>query len=299
MKLSVIIPCKNEEDNVRKLYDKFKEVLKNIEYELLFIDDGSTDNTLINLKQIYKNDKKHMKIISFSRNFRKEAAMFAGLEHSTGEYTCIIDGDLQQNPKYLLEMTNFLDNNAEYDEVAMVMKDRTSESKIMSLMKKCFYKLMNKLSDIHFEENASDFRMFRNNVKIAILSLKEVNRFSKGIFSWIGFNVKYIQYEVEERYSGKTSFGFINSLKYALNGIVDFSIKPLKLSIILGSIFALFSLLFLIISKNNIENIIIFLILLLFGIQFILIGIVGMYICNIQNEVKKRPVYIVKEKIGF
>lgn len=301
MKLSIIIPCKNEEGNVEKLSIKFKEILKNIKYEIIFIDDGSTDNTLIKLKEIYDKDKEHIKILSFSRNFKKEAAMLAGLKHATGKYTCIIDGDLQQNPKYLLEMMKFLDKNKDYDEVAMAMQNRNEENRVMSFLKKCFYKLINKLSDTYFEENVSDFRMFRENVKVSIMSLKEVNRFSKGIFSYVGFNVKYMPYEVEKRNSGKTSFGFINSLKYALNGIIDFSTKPLKISMILGIILILFSLMYMLLKISTIElqNIIIILLSLFSGLQFIFIGIIGIYIANIQMEVKNRPVYIIKEKIGF
>ena len=301
MKLSVIIPCKNEEGNVEKLYKEFKDTLENIKYELIFIDDGSTDNTLKVLKEIYNNDKKCIKILSFSRNFKKEAAMLAGLHHSTGKYTCIVDGDLQQKPSYLLEMVDFLDNNNEYDEVAMVVKNRNNENKIMSLCKKCFYKLIDKLCDIHFEENASDFRMFRENVKDAIISLNEVNRFSKGIFSFVGFNVKYLTYEVEKRNSGKSSFGFINSVKYALSGIIDFSTKPLKLSLLFGIIAITISLVYLLLNITNleIENMIIVLLLLFSGLQFIFISIIGAYISNIQSEVKNRPTYIIKEKIGF
>lgn len=301
MKLSVIIPCKNEEGNVEKLYKEFKNTLENIKYELIFIDDGSTDNTLNVLKEIYEKDKKHIKILSFSRNFKKESAMLAGLDHSTGEYTCIIDGDLQQNPSYLLNMIEFLDNNNDYDEVAMVVKNRNTENKVMSFFKKCFYKLIDKLSDIHFEENASDFRMFRENVKDAIISLNEVNRFSKGIFSFVGFNVKYLTYEVEKRNSGESSFGFINSVKYALSGIIDFSTKPLKLSLVFGIIAIIISFIYLLLNITNIEteNIIIMLLLLFSGIQFIFIGIIGAYISNIQSEVKNRPTYIIREKIGF
>lgn len=301
MKLSIIIPCKNEEGNVKKLYTSLNDFLEKIDYEIIFIDDGSTDNTILKLKELYMKDKNHIKILSFSRNFRKDAAILAGLENASGMYTCIIDGDLQQHPKYLLDMINFLDNNSDYDEVAMVMKDRSKEGKVLSICKKLFYKSMNKLSDIHFQESASDFRMFRKNVKDAIISLKEKNRFSKGIFSWVGFKVKYMTYDVEARNSGKSSFGFISSLKYALAGILDFSYKPLKLSLVFGIfILLMFAIYFMFVINNvNLDNLIIILLLLFSGMQFIFIGIIGLYISNIQNEVKSRPVYIVKEKIGF
>ena len=192
MKLSIIIPCKNEEGNVLELYNKIKDTLGKVKYEMIYIDDGSTDKTLDILNSIYYKDKEHVRIISFSRNFKKEAAMFAGLTHAVGEYTCIVDGDLQQNPNYLLEMIDFLDNNKDYDEVAMRNKSRNNESFIMKFFKKMFYKCIDKMSDVHFENATSDFRMFRENVKMAMLTLKEKNRFTKGIFSWVGFNIKYM-----------------------------------------------------------------------------------------------------------
>ena len=205
MKLSIIIPCKNEEGNVLELYNKIKDTLGKVKYEMIYIDDGSTDKTLDILNSIYYKDKEHVRIISFSRNFKKEAAMFAGLTHAVGEYTCIVDGDLQQNPNYLLEMIDFLDNNKDYDEVAMRNKSRNNESFIMKFFKKMFYKCIDKMSDVHFENATSDFRMFRENVKMAMLTLKEKNRFTKGIFSWVGFNIKYMDFEMEPRKSGKTS----------------------------------------------------------------------------------------------
>lgn len=308
MKLSIIIPCKNEEDNIFDLYKKISEALGKIKYEIIFIDDGSKDKTLKKLKDIYEKDMLHIKIISFSRNFKKEAAMLAGLEHSCGEYTCIIDGDLQQNPNYLIKMLDFLDNNPDYDEVAMVMNKRKNENAFMAFCKKCFYKLIDAISDVHFENAASDFRMFRKNVRDAILSLPERNRFSKGIFAWVGFNVKYLPYEVEKRKSGKSSFGFIASLKYALEGIFAFSTKPLSFAIWLGVLLLFSSFIYLIVIivkfvKGLILlksiSILIWLVLMLFGIQFILIGLVGQYLAKAYWEIKGRPVYIIKEKIGF
>ena len=234
MKLSIIIPCKNEEGNIVKLHDKISKTLKKIKYETIYIDDGSTDKTLDKLKGLYKKDSKKVKVLSFSRNFRKEAAMLAGLEHATGEYTCIIDADLQQNPKYLLQMYEYLEKNEDCDIVGMYMSNRIDESKILKLCKNLFYKVMNRLSEVHLEDAASDFRMFRSNVREAIISLSERNRFTKGIFAWIGFNAKYLPYDVEPRGSGKTSFGFINYLKYAIDGLLAFSYKPLKIATYLG-----------------------------------------------------------------
>lgn len=308
MKLSIIIPCKNEEGNVNNLYEAISKVLGKKKYELIFIDDGSTDKTLVELKKLYEKDMQHMKVLSFSRNFMKEAAILAGLEASSGEYTCIIDGDLQQNPKYLIDMMEFLDDNSDYDEVAMVMNKRTTESKFMSFCKNMFYKTMNNLCEINLENAASDFRMFRSNVKNALISLSEKNRFSKGLFSWIGFNIKYMPYEVEPRESGKSSFGFKASLRYAISGIIAFSEKPLKLGISLGCLSILASFIYLIILLIQILGFgfeataihaLIIITLFLFGLNFILLGIIGKYLGTINIEVRKRPTYIIKEKLGF
>ncbi len=308
MKLSIIIPCKNEEGNVEELYTKINDVLNKIKYEVIFIDDGSTDGTFQKLSEIYEKDVKHVKVISFSRNFQKEAAMYAGLTHATGDYTCIVDGDLQQNPKYLLDMIDFLDNNHDYDEVAMVMKNRTVDSGFMKFCKGIFYKLIDSLSEVHFENAASDFRMFRKNVRNAVISLSEKSRFSKGIFAWVGFNIKYLPYDVEERKSGKTSFNFKRSLSYALDGILSFTFKPLKISITCGFLTFLAFLIYLIVlliriigfdAEFMLGHAIILLLLFFFGVQFILIGILGEYIAKISSEVKNRPVYIIKEKLGF
>lgn len=308
MKLSIIIPCKNEEGNVALLYDKINSVLNKIKYEIIFVDDGSKDKTMEKLNELYKKDMIHVKVLSFSRNFKKEAAMLAGLEHATGEYTCILDGDLQQNPEYLLQMMNYLDENAEYDEVAMVMNKRKADSGFMAFCKKRFYGIMNKLSDIHFENAASDFRMFRSNVKRAILSLSEKNRFTKGIFSWVGFNIKYLPYEVEPRQSGSSSFSFKVSMNYAIDGILAFSTKPLKLAFILGHLFLFAFFVYLIVFLVQLLAfdllfspiyIVILLLLFIASLIFYVVGIVGLYLAKIYSEVKNRPVYIVKQKLGF
>lgn len=308
MKLSVIIPCKNEEGNVANLYDAINSTLKGVKYEAIFINDGSDDGTMDKLREIYEKDVRHVKVISFSRNFKKEAAMLAGLKHASGEYTAIIDGDLQQNPDYLLQMIDVLDKEKEYDEVAMVMSKRTEDSKFMSLCKNAFYNTMNKLCDVKLENAASDFRMFRKNVRDSILSLSEKNRFSKGIFAWIGYNVKYLPYKVEPRKSGKSSFGFRASMKYAMEGIIAFSQKPLKWPINVGmfTLFVDFIYLITMIILTATENaewsslpIIIMVLLLLFGIQFIFLGVIGIYLSTINSEVKNRPVYLIKEKLGF
>lgn len=300
MKLSIIIPCKNEEGNVLELYNKIKDTLGKVKYEMIYVDDGSTDKTLDILNSIYYKDKEHVRIISFSRNFKKEAAMFAGLTHAVGEYTCIVDGDLQQNPNYLLEMIDFLDNNKDYDEVAMRNKSRNNESFIMKFFKKMFYKCIDKMSDVHFENATSDFRMFRENVKMAMLTLKEKNRFTKGIFSWVGFNIKYMDFEMEPRKSGKTSFGFVSSIKYAISGITDFSDKPLKVPFIFGLLLFIIAIIYLIVGiVINSLNLVITLMLILFSVTFVFMGIMGTYISKIHSEVKDRPIYISKLEKGF
>ena len=303
MKLSVITPCKNEEKNVVKLHKKISETLKDIKFEIIFIDDGSNDKTLEKLREIYEADLVHTKVISFSRNFKKEAAMLAGLEHATGEYTCIIDSDLQQNPNYLLQMLKFLDENKEYDEVAMVMSNRLNESKIISACKGMFYKIIDSMCDVHFENAASDFRMFRKNVKDAMISLKEKNRFSKGIFSWVGFNIKYLPYDVEPREHGTTTFNFKALINYALDGLFAFSTKPLRItymcSLLTFVAFLIYLICMFIFKLYNGFSAIILLMLFMFGVLFMLLGIIGDYLARIYKETQNRPTYVVKEKLGF
>lgn len=308
MKLNVVIPMFNEEGNVTLMYEKLSEVLNNIKYQIIFINDGSIDNTYDKLKEVYSKDKEHVKVINFSRNFGKDAAIYAGLQNSNAEYTVIVDGDLQQNPKYLLTMMDFLDKTPEYDQVAMVNEERKKESFIVKFLKNSFYSFINVLSDTKFHKGASDFRMFRKNVVESILSLGENNRFSKGIFSWVGFNTKYMAYEVEDRHSGKSNFNIRSSFRYAWNGIVNFSVKPLKMATILGTICSLFAFVYLLIVliKTLITGAdvpgypsLICVILLLGGLNLLAIGIVGEYISKMYLEIKKRPIYVAKNKLGF
>lgn len=308
MKLNVIIPMYNEEGNVKLLYKGLTTTLENIDYELIFINDGSKDKTFNKLKDIYELDPLHVKIINFSRNFGKDAAIYAGLTHSDAEYTVIIDGDCQQNPKYLLTMMDFLDNNQEYDQIAMVNKTRVKESKFNKLLKNAFYSFMNKISDTEFIKGASDFRMFRRNVVCSINELSETNRFSKGIFSWIGFNTYYMEYIVEERHSGNSNFNLKNQFKYAFNGIINFSIKPLRVASITGILFSIGAFIYLIIIliKTLICGIdvpgyasLISIVLLLGGFQLTAIGILGEYLAKSYMEIKRRPIYVAKNKFGF
>lgn len=308
MKLSIIVPAMNEEENVGDVVECISKVLKDVDYEIIFIDDGSTDRTYEALEKLYKKYKDSVRAISFSRNFGKDSAIYAGLEHSKGEYIAIIDADMEQNPSYLVEMLDFLEKNDDYDQVAMTIKKRKAGSFIKRLGGKAFYGLMNILSDVKFAQDASDFRMFRGNVKDALLSLPEKSRFSKGIFSWIGFKTKFMEYEVGERTHGVTKFNFKSSFKYAIDGIVGFSIRPLRIATFLGTLTSLSGFIYLIyiIIKTVLYGIdspgfatIVCLILFIGGIQLICLGILGEYMARTFVETKKRPVYIARKKIGF
>lgn len=308
MKLNVIIPVFNEEGNIKLLHKKLSEALIEIDYELVFVNDGSADNTIERLKDIYNEDQKHVRVINFSRNFGKDAAMYAGLSHANAEYSVIIDGDCQQNPKYILQMLKYLEQNKDIDQVAMVNQARKKESFLNKFLKKSFYKFMNIISDTKFVIGASDFRMFRENVVSGIISLGENNRFSKGIFSWVGFNTYYMEYEVEERNSGKTNFNLFKQFKYAFNGIINFSVKPLRIATVIGFIssFGAFIYLIIILIETLITGIavpgyasLISIMLFLGGMQLIAIGILGEYVSKTYLETKKRPVYVAKNKLGF
>ena len=308
MKLDIIVPAYNEEGNVKKLYEKIKDVLKKEKFRIIFVNDGSTDDTYKVLKEIYKEDKERVRVVNFSRNFGKEAAMYAGIEKSTAKYTAIIDADLQQNPKYLVEMLEFLEKNEEYDEVAMVNKERSNYKGLAKWATRRFYKLMNLMSDVKFEEDASDFRMFRSYVRTAILKLSEKNRFTKGIFGYIGFKIKCIPYKVEERNSGKSKFNLRKTLSYGVDGIVGYSIKPLKIATIMGFLTSILGFIYLIylIIKTIVVGIetpgfatIVCLILFIGGIELLCIGILGEYISKVFVETKNRPIYLEKNSLGF
>lgn len=305
MKLSLICPCYNEEENVQNFFNACTSAFENkIEsYEFVFINDGSKDNTWAELYKLYNSESSNIKLINFSRNFGKEAAMYAGLQKAEGEYTVIIDTDLQQPPEKVIEMVEFLDNNPDYDCVSAYQQKR-SESKILSSCKSAFYKIINKICEINFRSGASDFRTFRQNVKDAVLSLGENHRFLKGIFSWVGFNTFYIPYTAEERAAGKTSWSFRKLCKYALSGIVSFSTLPLKAATFVGCTFSVLSLIYMIvvILQKLIFDIaipgyatIIVLILLIGGIQLLSLGILGEYISLIYIQGKNRPICIIKE----
>lgn len=301
-KIDIIVPVYNEESNLVKFYEKTKEELKGLKYNIIFVNDGSKDNSIIELKKVYERDKDIVKIISFSRNFGKDAAMYAGLKFSKADYACIIDADLQQNPKYLVEMYNFLEGNNDYDCIAMVQKSKKR------FLETSFYKFISSLSNLHFESGASDFRMFRKSVVKSLVSLGEVNRFTKGMFSYVGFNTFYKEYIVEERVSGVSKFNRLNQFKYAFDGITSFSNKPLRISTFLGAITTFVSFAFFVyllvkclIIGDDVSGVSSLMCALLFvsGVQLLCIGVLGEYIGKVYNEVKGRPVFIAKEVIGF
>ncbi len=304
MKLSLVCPCYNEEKNVKAFHDACKLALdNNIEsYEIIFINDGSKDNTWGVLSELCKNSDTNIKIVNLSRNFGKEAAMYAGLQKAEGDFVTLIDADLQQRPEIVLDMIDFLENNTEYDSVAAYQEKRR-EGAVLSMFKSMFYKIINKMCDIDFKQGASDFRTFRKNVVEAILSVPEYHRFSKGIFSWVGFNTHYIPYVPEERNAGKTTWSFKKLFKYALDGIIAYSTLPLRISSVIGIIMSFIGaiyMLIVVIQKLTFGipvpgyPTIIVLILFIGGLQLTSLGIMGEYISRIYIEGKRRPICIIK-----
>ena len=306
-KISIIVPCYNEEQVINIFYDEIKKILEQIKedynYELVFIDDGSKDNTLNILKELRINDE-NVSIISFSRNFGKEAGIYAGLNNSTGDLVVIMDADLQHPPKIILEMLEGIKEG--YDTVTTRRINRKGEPAIKNFFSKSFYKVMSKIIDFELVQGAQDFRMMKRNVVDSILLLKEYNRFSKGIFSWVGFKVKYIDIENAERAAGKTKWSFKSLFKYAMEGIVSFSTVPLRISTILGmviSLIAIFATCTIIIQTliygKDVPGYasIITTVTFMGGIQLTCIGIIAEYISKMYLEIKDRPKYIIREKI--
>lgn len=308
MKLSFICPCYNEAANVEPFLNAILQSFPvTRDYEVIFINDGSTDSTFEKLKALKKNARQNIKIINFSRNFGKEAAMYAGMQNCRGELIAIIDTDLQQDPKTVLEMVDILNREPDVDCVCACQKNR-SESPFSKLCKKAFYAIADRFTDIRFVDGASDFRTFRKSVKDAILSLGEYHRFSKGIFSWVGFNTKYIYYTAGERHSGKSSFNFFRLLKYGVNGIISFTTAPLKFASVIGGGAIFFSVIYTIVtiirklvSDINVDGFtqLVILIAFLGGIQLFSIGIIGEYLAKNYIETKRRPIYIARDIIDY
>lgn len=309
MKLSLVVPCYNEAENVipfqEAVIDTFHDC--GYDYEIVYIDDGSKDATLHQLKKIHAIQKCPVKVVSFSRNFGKEAGIYAGLQHASGEYIALIDADLQQRPEIVRDMVTTLEEKPDLDMVA-AYQDRRGEGKILSFFKKGFYKLINRLTDTPLKTDASDFRTFRRSVADSILAMGEYHRFSKGIFAWVGYNTEFIPYTACERTRGTSKWSFRKLFNYAIDGIIGYSTKPLRFATVLGTLTSLAAFIYLIIvvlqkliAGINIPGYatIIVLILLLGGMQLFCIGIIGEYVGRTFVQSKNRPIYIAKEVLDY
>lgn len=304
-KISIIVPCYNEQETISIFYNEFikyyKSNLTNYTYELIFINDGSSDNTLTEIEKLTSNE--NVKYISFSRNFGKESALYAGLENSSGDYIAVMDVDLQDPLEMLTDMLYGIEKE-NYDIVGCRRISREGEPKLRSFFAKKFYKIINKISDTEIIDGARDYRLMTRQVVNSILELTEYNRFSKGIFSWVGYNTKYLEYKNVERVAGQTSWSFFSLLKYSIDGIVAFSDTPLILSALLGVLSCVVSFIYLIyilistlIFGNPVNGWSSLACIVLFtgGLNMFFMGIFGKYLGKIFTEVKKRPIYLVKK----
>lgn len=306
--LSVIVPCYNEEENIRDFYEElfrnasfFKE--KEIEVELLYIDDGSKDRTADEIKKLHGEDER-VHLLSFSRNFGKEAAIYAGLQKSRGDYVVLMDVDLQDPPALLPEMFGYIEQG--YDSVATRRVTRKGEPPIRSFFARRFYRLMNKISRTEIVDGARDYRLMTRQVADAILAMTEYNRFTKGIFGWVGYETKWLEYENIERRKGETKWSFWKLFVYSLEGITAFSTVPLTVAALIGALFCVlaFIMIIFIIVKTLIYGdptsgwpSLVCIIMLVSGVQLFCLGIVGQYLSKTYMEVKRRPIYLVKEDI--
>ena len=305
MHLSLVMPCYNEADNVEAMHDAIAGAFAGcgFAYELVFVDDGSKDGTYQKLKALHARSQQSIRVVRFSRNFGKESAIYAGLRHARGDLVTIIDADLQQPPAMALEMARFLDENEDYDCVT-AFQERRNEGKGLVFLKNGFYKLMNRVTEIEFVQGASDFRTMRRSMVEAVLSMGEHNRFSKGIFSWVGFHTHYIPYQAAERHSGMSKFSTLKLFKLAFDGIVSFTTMPLRLAIFAGVISALLALVYMvvIIIQKLAFGIpvpgyatLAVLILFLGGVQLLGMGVLGEYLAKTYVESKRRPIYLARE----
>lgn len=305
MKLSLIVPCYNEEENVASFQSAVMDAFAGCgyRYEIVFVDDGSNDGTLSQLRMLHKAQGCPVKVISFTRNFGKEAGIYAGLEHAQGDYIAVIDADLQQRPEIVRDMVRILDEQPQYDMVA-AYQDNRKEGKLLSFLKRSFYKLINKVSDVNLKADASDFRTFRRCVAESILSVREIHRFSKGIFSWVGHSTCYIPYTACKRVAGTTKWNFTKLFRYAVDGIIGYSTTPLHIATFLGGMTAIAALIYLIVVviqkfTTGIDvpgyATVIVLILFLGSMQLLCIGIIGEYVGRTFEQSKNRPIYISKE----
>jgi len=305
-KISIIIPCYNEELAIPYFYKEINKVSKEIKanFEFIFVNDGSKDNTIGIIKKYSKKDKR-VKYLNFSRNFGKEAAMYAGLEYSSGDYIAIMDADLQDPPTLLPKMLQILeDKKNDYDCVGTRRVTRKGEPPIRSFFARMFYKIINKISKIEMVDGARDYRLMTRQMVNSILELKEYNRYSKGLFQFVGFNTKWLEYENIERVAGETKWSFWRLFIYALEGITAFSTAPLAISSITGIIFCLISfiLILIIITKTIFFGdptsgwpSLVCIIFFVSGIQLFCVGIIGQYLSKTYLESKNRPIYILKD----
>jgi len=307
--ISVVVPCYNEEENVPYFYEEIKKYKAQLEslgasYELIYVDDGSRDRTVEEVKKLNAVDK-DVHLVSFSRNFGKEAAIYAGLEKAKGDYVVLMDADLQDPPALLPEMLRLIKDEG-YDSVATRRVTRKGEPPIRSFFARAFYRLMKKISKTEFVDGARDYRLMTRKVADAMLSMGEYNRFTKGMYGWVGFKTKWLEYENIERVKGETKWNFWGLVKYSLEGIIAFSTAPLSLVSILGIIMCLFA--FLLIVVIIVKKLVfgdptsgwpsmMCIISLISGVQLMSLGIVGQYMSKIYLEVKKRPIYLVREEL--
>lgn len=306
MKLSIIIPCYNEEKSLLRLFQALKALeLPVTECEYFFINDGSTDGTLTILRQLQTQNSKYVHYISFSRHFGKEAALYAGLQASTGDFVTMLDADFQDPPELLVQMFDQLGKNLELDCIAARRTDRKGEPRIRSLFSRAFYKLMGKIVSVPVVNGVRDYRLMTRQMVEAVLRLTEYNRFSKGLFTWVGFNTEYLDYENHERIDGKSRTNFWQLIRYSIDAFVNFSEAPLDLAVyggLLSVALSVMGVVFIIIRRiANVPSVsgwVSLMILILFcsGVNLIMLGIAGKYISKIFLETKKRPIYIVKEK---
>jgi len=305
MYLSLVMPCYNEADNIEAMHDAIADAFAGCgyDYELVFVDDGSRDGTFAKLKALRERSSQNIRIVRFSRNFGKESAIYAGLRHATGELVTLIDADLQQPPTLAREMAEFLQTNEDYDCVAAFQEQR-HEGKGLVFLKNGFYKLMNRITEIEFVQGASDFRTMRRPMVDAIISLGEHNRFSKGIFSWVGFSTHYVPYTALERHSGTTKFSTLKLFRLAFDGIVSFTTMPLRLAAFAGILSALASMIYMlvVIVQRLVWGMavpgyatIVVLTLFLGGLQLLSLGILGEYLAKTYVESKNRPIYLARE----
>lgn len=302
--LSVVVPCFNEQESIPLFYAAMEQVRSKLllDFEYVFVDDGSHDQTLAELRKL-AHDRSNVHYLSFSRNFGKEAALYAGLSHTHGDYITMMDVDLQDPPELLIEMYAKI-QDPQIDCVGTRRVTRTGEPKIRSFFAKMFYRIINRIGQTEMVDGARDFRLMTRQMLDAILELKEVNRFSKGLFTWVGFNTVYLEYENRERVAGTTSWSFWKLFSYSIDGIVNFSDAPLNIASFvgalscIGSVIAMLIIIFRTIAYGDPTSgwpSLVCIFLFIGGIQLLCLGIIGKYIGKIFTETKKRPIYVVRE----